>query len=152
MTNIVILAAGLDSLSAVELRNVLQEQLGLELPGTLMFDYPTVAALIAYLTNQLTLAAPPGVLTCSADDNAENQTAQIQVARSTDKISQQAVYVTVNATVARLSCPAIDSMLDSSTVTPLCRWDVDAFTKSISHRPGSRFGRYVSSYAHLLDG
>ena len=41
--------AGLDSLGAVELRNALSESFNMELPASLAFDYPTSAALIAYL-------------------------------------------------------------------------------------------------------
>lgn len=35
------MAAGLDSLGAVELHNALEGRLRLSLPGTLVFDYPT---------------------------------------------------------------------------------------------------------------
>ncbi len=46
---------GLDSLLAVELRNVLSNGLGLprRLPATLLFDYPSVAAITGYLASEL---------------------------------------------------------------------------------------------------
>jgi NADPH:quinone reductase-like Zn-dependent oxidoreductase/acyl carrier protein len=50
---------GMDSLMAVELRNRLQTSLGCTIPATLAFDYPTVAALVDYLTEVLELEASP---------------------------------------------------------------------------------------------
>jgi len=44
---------GLDSLMAVELRTRLQTCLGLTLPTTLVFDYPTITTLVDYLISQL---------------------------------------------------------------------------------------------------
>ena len=37
-----LMAAGLDSLGAVELRTRVQERLGVALPATVAFDYPTL--------------------------------------------------------------------------------------------------------------
>lgn len=48
-----LMAAGLDSLGAAELRNVLQDQLQLQLPATLAFDYPTPASITSFLQQQL---------------------------------------------------------------------------------------------------
>ena len=50
--------AGLDSLMAVELRNLLTRSLGRSLPATLLFDYPTLDALSTYLLTDLDLAGP----------------------------------------------------------------------------------------------
>lgn len=49
--------AGLDSLGTLELRNAIADAIGLELPATAAFDYPTTAALAAHIAAQL---APAG--------------------------------------------------------------------------------------------
>ncbi len=47
-----IMEAGLDSLGAVELRNTIATQFGIEdLPATLVFDYPTANALANHLAS-----------------------------------------------------------------------------------------------------
>ena len=44
---------GLDLLMAVELRNALARGAGLTLPATLLFDYPTIDALVSYLLEHI---------------------------------------------------------------------------------------------------
>lgn len=48
-----LMAAGLDSLGAVELRNSLQRSLNIELPATFIFDYPTVRAMNSYISQNV---------------------------------------------------------------------------------------------------
>jgi acyl carrier protein len=44
---------GMDSLLAIELRNTLAARAGTSLPATLLFDYPTPEALVAFLVDRL---------------------------------------------------------------------------------------------------
>lgn len=53
---------GMDSLMAVELRNKLSVRMGKKLPVTLLFDYPNVLALAAYLVNGIVQEEKPAIL------------------------------------------------------------------------------------------
>lgn len=48
-----LMAAGLDSLGATEVRHNLQGAVGLELPATLVFDHPTTQAIVQYVHEEM---------------------------------------------------------------------------------------------------
>lgn len=56
-----LMEAGLDSLSAAELRNTISTAFGSELPATVMFDYPTLDALTNYVAEHLAPSSRRGL-------------------------------------------------------------------------------------------
>lgn len=52
-----LMEAGMDSIGAVELRNAVTAKLGVELPATVTFDYPTVEALAGFIASKTAGAA-----------------------------------------------------------------------------------------------
>ncbi|MCP5425306.1 MAG: SDR family NAD(P)-dependent oxidoreductase [Gammaproteobacteria bacterium] len=78
---------GMDSLTAVELRNRLQASLDCTLPTTLTFKYPSIAALVDYLAETvLQLARPPRPDASEASDAAEPPTlSEAEVEQSIDR-------------------------------------------------------------------
>jgi len=64
---------GLDSLMAVELKCLLESSLQCALPTTLLFDYPTVEALVDHLAEQLSLrlSHEPAVPSSGIDETVD---------------------------------------------------------------------------------
>ncbi len=58
---------GIDSLSSVDLKNRLQTALGIKIPATLVFDYPTVTAIVDFLAAKLAPATPAAAPQPSAE-------------------------------------------------------------------------------------
>jgi hypothetical protein len=67
------MTAGLDSPGAVELRNELSKQIGIQLPGTLVFDYPTVGALTGYIESCISAQAGTSEQPTRSQSNQEHK-------------------------------------------------------------------------------
>ncbi len=82
-------ALGMDSLLSLELRNRLQASLACALPGTLTFNYPTIAALVGYLAE--TIFAGKTVPQEAGRPNTSNELGSMiaQIEQMTDSDVQQ---------------------------------------------------------------
>jgi acyl carrier protein len=91
------MSAGLDSLGAVELRNALAARFAVELSATVTFDYPTPAALAAYVHSQLpqpvaakeSSSAVPGWSLAPGQGGSRRRGAAGRVTRATAGSKQQ---------------------------------------------------------------
>jgi myxalamid-type polyketide synthase MxaE and MxaD len=80
-------AWGIDSLMALELRNRLERDLGLTLSATLVWNYPTIAAMIPYLAGKMHLplesgaaptSSPSDVVPAEASEQPAEQVGQLK--------------------------------------------------------------------------
>ncbi|MEU4230027.1 type I polyketide synthase [Nonomuraea sp. NPDC026600] len=92
---------GFDSLTSVDLRNRLRAEIGLDLPATLVFDYPTPEALAGHLRERVRQAAPDPV--GAAFDRFE-----ATLAAQKDDASRDRIAARLRALVSRLAPEAAD--------------------------------------------
>jgi acyl carrier protein len=83
---------GLDSLMAVELRNVIAQQIGKSLPATILFSYPTIDQLTSYLLDDV-LAADLGrnEMDESSDDVVRRTESPVEDDTELDKMSEEEI-------------------------------------------------------------
>jgi acyl transferase domain-containing protein len=93
---------GLDSLMAVELRNVLQESVEKPLTATLAFDHPTVAALSAHLAEVLGVAAPARAADLVPAASAASQGAAADATANVADLSDEEAEAQLAAELAAL--------------------------------------------------
>lgn len=74
-----LMQAGLDSLASVELRNALNSTLGIDLPITTIFDYPTPSALATMITATLTTARTSSLESNALQGSGASEVVQAQV-------------------------------------------------------------------------
>lgn len=84
-----LMEAGLDSLSAVELRNSLSQKFGVELPPTVLFDYPSTAAMSRFLAGLVETPGAGGSASLVANDNERMTSDILEVGVSAELILEQ---------------------------------------------------------------
>jgi len=136
-----LMAAGLDSLGAVELRNSLQGQLGLELPSTLVFDYPTVDSIAQYIASKLQPAAVQSSIMMGSSVPA---LADMAVSREV-----QAAGLLVCSIASRSPKEVMRkdlAAIDAASVVPLHRWDLKEQEAYLGTAP-IRFATFLDNIA-----
>jgi len=134
-----LVAAGLDSLGAVELRNDLSKRLGYSLPGTLVFDYPSIGAISDFIITQLM-------------ENAEDES--IEATKNTALSSYQTrQHRQVGIVGIKKRAPGVASAaaLDAVELVPLDRWDVEHYQNASKIFVPGRFGGFVQNWGAYFD-
>jgi acyl transferase domain-containing protein/NADPH:quinone reductase-like Zn-dependent oxidoreductase/acyl carrier protein/NAD(P)-dependent dehydrogenase (short-subunit alcohol dehydrogenase family) len=124
-------AAGVfDSLSAVEFSNKISEMLEITLPGTLVFDYPSVPAIATYVYSKMKPATAKG--TASSSVAVLPSTAALAVTSTRHRGDSGALPLRVtiaSRTPQSLSSTTISPIsagYDSISIVPFGRWDLEA--------------------------
>jgi 3-oxoacyl-(acyl-carrier-protein) synthase/acyl carrier protein len=144
-----LMAAGLDSLGAVELRNALEGALGLSLPGTLVFDYPSVDAMTQFISSQIPAAeASEDCLVPSAAGSSDMLKAVTAAAIRAEASMQAVIGITGIAAYSPSSAITCLQPIDAISTVPLSRWDWENLAAAAAGLQGgmmpARFGGWLS--------
>ena len=122
-----LMAAGLDSLGAVEFTNALQTKLGLDVPQTLIFDYPTVHAITDFLAPRLAPVLP-------SVTPEEMRRSMPKIPNTGEKAA--ALYIVGCSTLSPHHAVQSEAV-DAIQTVPLNHWDLDIDSTS------ARFGGFI---------
>ena len=157
-----LMAMGLDSLGAVELRSTLERETGVQLAATSLFDHPTIRDLAAFLHASLSAsmaakAKPPelrwpGASSCDGMKGVEDtsESSLVTGLNSSGSEVERLPSVVVAALSSRLPQPLMSSdATDCVRQPPLSRWDVE--TASARCSPAVRSGAFLTQEPSVFD-
>uniref|UniRef100_A0A2P1CZH3 Type I polyketide synthase n=2 Tax=unclassified Phormidium TaxID=2609805 RepID=A0A2P1CZH3_9CYAN len=133
---------GMDSLTAVELRNRLQKSFACSLPATLSFDYPNVKVLADYIAKDVLS------IETALDENRElnGSKAGFEVIEKSQKEPLAIVGMACRFPGGANSPEAFWELLcngvDAISEVPPNRWDINAFYDPDPDAPGKMYARY----------
>eukprot|EP00889_Picochlorum_renovo_P006745 jgi/Picre1/33775/NNA_001254.t1 len=145
-----LMSAGLDSLGSVEFANVLAQKFSLQMPATLVFDYPSVRSIAEFLMDQV-----PNTEDDSSEGGlVEEQSASIQISAISTQSARPAIFVrSVNvqayqkASARPQNTPIKETggLVDFIKPIPLGRWDVEYADGSLgdSTNLSAQFGAFM---------
>lgn len=108
--------AGLDSLGVVDLRNMLQEEFSVELPATVLYDYPTISDIAKHIGSLL--APPPSIARSSRPHSSIPET------RHDDPGHRNGVVSCAHDTPR--GAAGCNKPIDAVELIPASKWDIDA--------------------------
>jgi hypothetical protein len=121
--DIPLMDVGLDSLGSVELRNALSKTVGTDLPGTLVFDYPSVLALAGYFMSR--------VVRVYVEADEEDSVYSLEHEHLHYMPGEELIPVMICSCLCNGSAGSaavhVDMMgsLDGISAVPFVRWDVE---------------------------
>eukprot|EP00929_Paragymnodinium_shiwhaense_P078070 TRINITY_DN4038_c0_g6_i1.p1 TRINITY_DN4038_c0_g6~~TRINITY_DN4038_c0_g6_i1.p1 ORF type:complete len:3397 (-),score=679.25 TRINITY_DN4038_c0_g6_i1:737-10216(-) len=141
---------GMDSLSAVEFRNRLQRTLGGDvwLPGTLVFDYPTLVSVEAFVIQELSS-------TLSGQQTPEDAHVPLEALDGRREGQERVAAMSLACRLPGRACSVADlrsgrlAGFDAVREVPAARWDDDEWPVTESGSEGRRRGRHGGFLANV---